>query len=97
MLNSRQRAQLRALANGIDPIFQIGKGGIGDNMAEQVGFALEKRELVKITVLETADVTAKEALEILCKEIGAEPVQAIGRKIVLNKESRENKRIELVR
>ncbi|MBQ3108330.1 MAG: ribosome assembly RNA-binding protein YhbY [Clostridia bacterium] len=97
MLNSRQRAQLRALANGIDPIFQIGKGGIGENMAEQIDLALEKRELVKINVLETADVTAKEALEILCEEIGAEPVQAIGRKIVLYKESRENKRIELVR
>lgn len=97
MLNSRQRAQLRAMANGIDPIFQIGKGGIGENMAEQIDLALEKRELVKITVLETADVTAKEALEILCEEIGAEPVQAIGRKIVLYKESRENKRIELVR
>lgn len=97
MLNSRQRAQLRALANGIDPIFQIGKGGIGENMAEQIDLALEKRELVKITVLETADVTAKEALEILCEEIGAEPVQAIGRKLVLYKESREHKRIELVR
>ena len=97
MLNSRQRAQLRAMANGIDPIFQIGKGGIGENMAEQIDLALEKRELVKITVLETADVTAKEALEILSEAIGAEPVQAIGRKIVLYKESRENKRIELVR
>lgn len=97
MLNSRQRAQLRALANGIDPIFQIGKGGIGENMAEQVALALEKRELVKIAVLETADVSAKEALELLCEEIGAEPVQAIGRKLVLYKESRENKRIELVR
>lgn len=97
MLNSRQRAQLRALANGIDPIFQIGKGGIGENMAEQVALALEKRELIKIAVLETADVSAKEALELLCEEIGAEPVQAIGRKLVLYKESRENKRIELVR
>ena len=47
MLNSRQRAQLRGMANGLDPIFQIGKSGIGDQLIKQVGEALEARELIK--------------------------------------------------
>ena len=96
-LNSKQRAQLRALANGIEPIFQIGKDGIGDNLAGELSLALEKRELVKLTILETADITAKEAIAILAEQTGAEPVQAIGRKLVLYKESEKHKRIELLR
>ena len=89
MLNSRQRARLRALANTIDPIFQIGKGGINENMTEQISLALEARELIKITVLESADMTAREAAGILCAATGADPVQCIGRKFVLYRPSKE--------
>ena len=94
-MTSKERATLRAMANSIQPIFQIGKGGIGENLIQQVDEALEARELIKITVLETADVTAREASDILSKELGAEPVQSIGRKFVLYRRSRENPRIEL--
>ncbi|MEL7609041.1 MAG: YhbY family RNA-binding protein [Bacillota bacterium] len=89
MLNSRQRARLRALANSIDPIFQIGKGGINENMAGQISLALEARELIKITVLESADLTAREAAQALCAATGADPVQCIGRKFVLYRPSKE--------
>ncbi len=96
-INSRQRAQLRGLANKIQPIFQIGKEGIGPNLAEQVDLALEARELIKITVLETAPVDCREAAETLAPRVQGEIVQCIGRKFVLYRESKEHKAIDLVR
>ena len=53
MLNSRQRAQLRGLANGIETIFQVGKSGLSDQISKQVDEALEARELIKLRVLES--------------------------------------------
>jgi len=94
-MTGKQRAMLRSMANGIQPIFQIGKGGIGENMLAQLDDALEARELIKISVLETADVTAREAIEQLSSALGAEPVQCIGRKLVLYRPSLKNPRIEL--
>ncbi len=94
-LNSRQRAQLRSMANTMQPIFQIGKGGVGQEIIEQLNLALEARELIKITVLETAPVTAREAAEALKAPLRAEVVQCIGRKVTLYRQSHENKRIEL--
>ena len=95
MITSKQRAALRALANGIPAILQIGKGGICDNFLKQVDDALEARELVKITVLETAMLDAKAACGYVAEKLGAEPVQAIGSKFVLYRESKDNKSIKL--
>ncbi len=95
MITSKQRAYLRGLANNIDTIFQIGKGGIGDNFLKQMEDALEAREIVKVKVLETAFMTAREACEAVCEEIGCEPVSCVGNKFVVYKESRNNKKIEL--
>lgn len=94
-LTSKQRAQLRGLANSIDTIVQVGKDGIGDNLIKQVNDALEARELIKGAVQPGAPVTAKEAMEELCRQTGAEPVQQIGRRFVLYRPSRENPRIVL--
>jgi RNA-binding protein len=95
MLTSRQRSYLRALANTLPPIFQVGKGGVNDNMIKQFNDALEARELVKATVLNNSSTDAKD----ICREIsfatGAQTVQVIGSKFVLYKESRNNKVIEL--
>lgn len=95
MITSKQRAYLRGLANNIDTIFQIGKGGIGDNFLKQMEDALEAREIVKVKVLETAFMSAREACEIVCEEIGAEPVSCVGNKFVVYKESVNNKQIKL--
>ncbi len=95
MLSSKQRANLRSMANTLAPIFQIGKGNINDNLIEQLDGALENRELIKISILETADVTAREASDKICQALNAEPVQCIGRKLVLYRRSGENPRIEL--
>ena len=89
MLNSRQRAQLRAMANTIETIVHIGKGGITDNVLIQVKDALKARELIKGKVLESSMLTAKEASDELARTCLAEPVQVIGSKFVLYKENRK--------
>lgn len=95
MLTSKQRAELRKLANSIDTIFQIGKDGVGENQINQISDALEARELVKIRVLETALMTPREASDIVCKATGAEGVQTIGTRFVIYRRSVNNPRIEL--
>ena len=95
MITSKQRSYLRSLANTIDPIFQVGKGGIGDNLIKQFNDALEARELVKATVLKNADTGVIEISDEIAKQIGAEVVQVIGNKFVLYKESKKHKEIIL--
>ena len=97
MLTSKQRAQLRALANSIDTIFQIGKTGVGDQIKKHVEDALEARELIKLRVLETSPQTAREAADEIAEAVGADVVQVIGSRFVLYKESKENKKIVLVK
>ena len=95
MITTKQRSFLRGMANRLDPIFQVGKNGIEDNFLKQVESALEKRELIKIKVLENSGITAREASDIICEEIGCEGVQAIGSKLVLYKQSSKKPVIEL--
>lgn len=97
MLNSRQRAQLRGLANSMETIFQVGKGGINDQLIKQVDEALEKRELIKLRVLETSPVTSREAADEIALAVKADVVQVIGSRFVLYKESKDNKTIKLVK
>lgn len=97
MLNSRQRAQLRGLANSYDTIFQVGKGGINEQLIKQVGEALEARELIKLRVLETSPVSSREAADQIATAVGADVVQVIGYRFILYKESTEHKTIVLVK
>lgn len=94
-ISSKERAYLRSLSNNMQPIFQIGKGGLTGEIYKQLSNALEARELIKITVLETCYVSAKEAAEMIADMIGAAVVAVTGRKIVLYRESQENKKIFL--
>ena len=100
-LTSKQRAQLRGLANGIDTILQIGKDGIGENLIKQADGALEARELIKGRVLDNnLDYDARRAAEELAKATRSEVVQVIGTKFVLYRESHSKpgeKRIQLVK
>ena len=97
MLNSRQRAQLRGLANSLDTIFQVGKGGVTENTVKQVDDALEARELRKLRVLETSPVSAREAADEIAEKTHSDVVQVIGTRFVLYRESRDNKQIRLVK
>ena len=100
-LTSKQRAQLRGLANGIGTILQIGKEGIGENLVKQADDALEARELIKGRVLENnLDYDARTAAEELAKATRSEVVQVIGTKFVLYRETHskpKEKRIQLVK
>ena len=100
MINSRQRAQLRGLANSLDTILIIGKGGITENVIVQCRDALEARELIKGKVLENSLLSAREACDALCEACEAEGVQTIGSRFVIYKESMtvpKEKRIKLVK
>ena len=96
-LTSKQRAQLRGLANGIDTILIIGKDGIGDNLIKQADDALEARELIKGKVLENSLLSAREAAEALAPVTRSEVVQVIGTKFVLYRPShRKDKKDKIV-
>lgn len=97
MLNSRQRAQLRAMANSYDTIVHIGKDGIKEQTITQINDALNARELIKARVLETAPYTSREAADIVAKETAADVVQVIGSRFILYRESKDNKTIKLVK
>lgn len=99
MLNSRQRAQLRGLANSLEPIFQIGKSGLLAAQNKQIGEALEARELIKLRVLETCPLTAREAADTVAAAVGADVVQVIGTRFILYRPAseKENRKIVLVR
>lgn len=96
-MNSKQRAFLRGLAMNIQPILNIGKGGITDNVVMQLDQALESRELIKIQVLKNADFSASDVLDMLAKATNSQAVQAIGGKITLYRVSKSStiKHIEL--
>lgn len=95
MLNSKQRAELRGMANSLEPIFQIGKGGINDQLIRQVDETLEKRELIKLTVLETSPESSRQAADVISDATESEVVQVIGRKFILYRKSKENQKIFL--
>lgn len=95
MLNNKQIKFLRKEAHHLKPIFQVGKGGINENMINQIKDALEARELIKISVLQNSSVLSDEAARTLAKETEAELVQVIGNTVILYKESVNKKTIHL--
>lgn len=95
MITSKQRAYLRSLAVGIDTIMQIGKSGLTENLIKTVDDALEARELIKLSVLENSEETSRSAADSIAEATGADVVAVLGRKIVLYRESKKHKKIEL--
>jgi RNA-binding protein len=95
MLTGKQKRYLRSKAHHLDPIFQVGKGGVNENMVKQVAEALEARELFKISVLQNCEEDKNVVAEQLAEGTGADIVQIIGNTIVLYKESMEKKQITL--
>lgn len=91
MLTSKQRSNLRSLAQKIEPITQVGKLGINEALLEGLDKALEKRELIKVTVLENSGLEAKEAGIEIAEKLEAEFVCATGRKLVFYRRSSSDK------
>ncbi|QGH35037.1 ribosome assembly RNA-binding protein YhbY [Gracilibacillus salitolerans] len=94
-LTGKQKRFLRAEAHHLNPIFQVGKDGVNDNMIKQIGEALEKRELIKVSVLQNCMEDKEDVAEAIAEGVKAVIVQIIGNTIVLYKESVDNKNITL--
>ncbi len=94
-MTSKQRAYLRSLAMKIDPILNIGKGGYSPEIVDELDRILEKRELVKVQLLQNCLEDIKEMASVLSDRTHSEVVQIIGRKIIFYRESKENKEIVL--
>ena len=99
MITGKQRAYLRKISHGIEPIFQIGKDGVTDEVLTGISQALNKREIVKVHILETALLDTRETCDYVAARLNAEPVQAIGNKFILYRRSDEEKyrKIEIPR
>ena len=83
------------MATSLDPLFQIGKAGITDNVMAQVNTALEARELIKIRVLPAAGDTVEEVAKIVAARAGAHLIQVVGHNFILFRRSGKKPRIEL--
>ena len=97
MITTKQRAQLRALANPLEVILQVDKSGVIDTLVKQVDDALTARELIKIKVLENAPVNAREVAQELSEKTGADVVQVIGMKVSLYRRNNKDPKIVLVK
>ena len=91
-MTSKQRSKLKGLAMTIDPIFQVGKGSLTPQLTEAVADALEKRELIKISVLKNCDDDINAIAETLAERTGSQVVQVIGKNIVLFKYQKDEKK-----
>ncbi len=94
-LNSKQRAYLKGLASTLDPIFQVGKSSLTPEVTEAVSEAFNTRELIKVAVLKNCLDDPKEIAQILAERTHSVVVHVIGKKIVLYKENKDKKKIEL--
>ena len=94
-MTSKQRAYLKGLASTMDPIFQIGKSGLTPEVTEAVSEAFHTRELIKIAVLKNCLDDPKEIAGMLADRTHSQVIQVIGKKIILYKESNDNKKIIL--
>lgn len=94
-MTGKQRSFLKKMAHHLDPIFHIGKGGISENQVKAIDEALEKRELIKIKILQNTEIKAADAADYLAKEIQAQFVQAIGHNFTIYRPSQENPKIIL--
>jgi len=94
-MTSKQRAYLKGLAMKLDPVFNVGKSSITPEFTSAIAEVLETRELIKISVLKNCLDEPREIAEVLAERTHSQVVQVIGKKIVLYKESKDNKKIEL--
>ena len=95
-MTTKQRAALRAMCNTMEPVLQIGKDGITDNVIKQCWDALEARELIKVNVQRNAPFgSTREACDELCEKVHAEPVQTIGNRFCIYRQARKDSKIRL--
>ena len=91
-MTSKQRAYLKSLAMTMEPIFQIGKSSLTPENTQAIGEALDARELIKVSVLQNCMDDPKEIAQIVAERTRSQVVQVLGKKIVLYKEGKDNKK-----
>lgn len=94
-MNGKQRAFLRKIAHDMEPIFQVGKGGVTPELTKAVGEALNKRELIKVTILKNCMEDVRDVAEMIASRTHADVIQVIGRRFVLYKENSDDPQIVL--
>ncbi|NLL42358.1 MAG: ribosome assembly RNA-binding protein YhbY [Firmicutes bacterium] len=95
MLTSKQRAHLRALGNELDPVFQIGKGGLSEEILDQLDAVLQARELIKVRVLKSCLDDAGDLADEIAEALDCDVVQKIGRSFLLYRKSLDEPKIQL--
>ena len=95
MITSKQRSYLKSLANKLNPSVQVGKVGLTDAIIDELEIQLEHKELVKISVLENSPVEVEEIRDEILEKTKANFVQSIGNKLIIYRESKDHKQIEL--
>ena len=94
-LTSKQRARLRALANGLPVVAQVGKGDLTPAVLDSIETVLAVRELIKISLMRTVETPPRDMLDAICRSLGAEPVSCVGRSLVLYRPNPEDPKIVL--
>ena len=94
-LTSKQRAQLRAMCNTLPVVLYIGKEGVTDATVKEAYDALQARELIKCSLMDSAPLDVREACGLLCDRLGASPVQCIGRRFTIVRRNEDEPKIEL--
>ncbi len=89
MLTSKQRAYLRSLANSLDDVVMVGKGGLSDQVYKTADEVITARELIKGKVLESCELSVREVADAISEEINADVVQVIGSKFVLYRKNED--------
>ena len=93
MLKGKERAYLKSLAMQLEPTVFIGKNELTENILKEIEAYLNAHELVKVKIQESSELLPKDTANLVAEKLGAEFVQAIGRKFVLYRENKENKQI----
>ena len=96
MLTGKQRSMLRGLANELSPVVSIGKSGLAETVIKTIDEYLTANEIIKCNILEGAKLDAKETCNIIAEKLGAEYVQAIGRRFVLYREAKDPDKRKIV-
>lgn len=94
-LTGKQRARLRSMANTLPVVLYIGKEGVTDATVKEAYDALQARELIKCSLMDSAPLDVREACGLLCDRLGAFPVQCIGRRFTIFRRNEDEPKIEL--
>lgn len=96
MITTKQRAYLRGLANDLPALYQLGKNGITEEFIASLDEALDKKELIKVSVLKNVFMSTREAMDAICEELNCIPVSCVGSKMVFYRRAKDEKNVKII-